>query len=115
MKRRDAAAYCRVDRGSTLEETQNILAAQMETLERYAAAHELQIVGYYQDTAPGYDLSRPGLNQMITDYQSGQFDAVLVVKYTRLFRGGVWSEPLWPFPIISVNQLDRMHEQEKER
>lgn len=116
MKGKRVAVYCRVDRGSGPEEQKNVLAIQQERLERYAASHGLQIVGCYQDAGySGHDLSRPGLNQMTADYKAGKFDAVLIAKHTRLFRGSVWNEPEWPFPVISLNQLDRIRHEEKKR
>jgi len=116
MNRNKIAIYCRVDKGDDPEEHRNILAVQKERLERYAASHGLQIAGYYQDAGyPGHDLSRPGLNQMTADYKAGKFDAVLIVKHTRLFRGSIWNEPQWPFPVISLKRLDQIRHHEKKR
>lgn len=116
MNKKKVTIYCRVDRGGDSEEHQNILEMQKERLERHAASHGLQIAGCYQDTGyPGHDLSRPGLNQMTADYKAGKFDAVLIVKHTRLFRGSIWNEPKWPFPVISLNQLDQICHDEKKR
>ena len=116
MRKKRVVVYCRVDRGGSPEEQHNILAMQKEKLEQHAGIRDMEIVGYYQDAGySGHDLSRPGLNQMITDYKAGKFDAVLIVKHTRLFRGSVWSKPQWPFPIISANQLDELRSRRKER
>lgn len=116
MSKKKAAIYCRVDKGGDPEGHQNILAVQKKRLERYAVSHGLQIAGCYQDAEyPGHNLNRPGLNQMTADYKAGKFDAVLIVKHTRLFRGSVWNEPQWPFPVISLNQLDQIRHDEKER
>ena len=116
VNKKKVAIYCRVDRGGTSEAQRDILEIQKERLERYAGSHELQIAGCYQDVGyPGHDLSRPGLNQMTADYKAGKFDAVLIAKHTRLFRGSAWNEPQWPFPVISLNQLDRIRHEEKKR
>ena len=103
-----AALYCRVDRGGDSETYQWALSAQRGKLEAFAREHGLEPVRYYEDAGySGCDLNRPGLNQMLADWKEGKFDTVLVVKRTRLYRGGFWKEPKWPFPILSANQLER--------
>lgn len=116
MKGKRVAVYCRVDRGSDPERQRDVLTTQREQLRQYAAFHGLQIAGYYQDAGySGHDLNRPGLNQMTADYKAGKFEAVLIVNRTRLFRGSVWGKTQWPFPIISLNQLDQIRTKVKER
>lgn len=103
-----AALYCRVDGGGDREMYQRALSAQRDKLEAFAREHRLEPARYYEDAGySGCDLTRPGLNQMLTDWKEGMFDTVLVVKRTRLFRGSLWEEPKWPFPILSANQLER--------
>lgn len=110
-----AALYCRVDGGGDRETYQRALSAQRGILEAFAREHGLEPAQYYEDTGySGCDLTRPGLNQMLADWKEGMFDIVLVVKRTRLFRGSLWEEPEWPFPILSVNQLERaLHDRQK--
>lgn len=103
-----AALYCRVDGGGDRETYQRALSAQRGKLEAFAREHGLEPAQYYEDAGySGCDLTRPGLNQMLADWKEGMFDTVLVVKRTRLFRGSLWEEPKWPFPILSANQLER--------
>lgn len=110
MERKRVAIYCRVDRGGNPEMRQEALELQKRKLEHYAQKKGVQISGYYEDDGfPGHDLERPGLTQMMKDYQAGIFKQVLVVDRSRLYRGSRWSEPQWPFPIYSLNQLGHHH------
>lgn len=107
MERKRVAIYCRVDKGGDPNTLQTILTNQKGLLEEYAASHDLQVVGCYQD--PGYsgdDFSRPGLNEMAADYQAGRFDAVLVTKRSRLSLTNSGGDPGWPFPVISAAPLE---------
>lgn len=109
MQRKRAAIYCRVDVGGEPEMYQQVLSRQRSRLEVFAREHDIKITGYYEDAGyAGHDLARPGLQRMLTDWRAEKFDTVLVVKRTRLFRGSIWEEPKWPFPILSVNKLDRI-------
>lgn len=93
-----------------------VLSKQRSKLETFAREHELKITGCYEDAGyAGHDLTRPGLNRMLADWKEEKFDTVLVVKRTRLFRGSVWEEPKWPFPILSANKLDRIPQYEQKR
>lgn len=99
------AIYCRVDGGGSLEMRRAALDMQRCELEHYAVEKGFQISGYYEDNGfSGHDLSRPGLTQLRIDYDSGSFERVLVVNRNRLYRGNLWSEPHWPFPIYSLKQ-----------
>lgn len=109
MENNRAALYCRVDGGGDRETYQRALSAQRGKLEAFARERGLESVRYYEDVGySGCDLTRPGLNLMLADWKEGKFDTVLVVKRTRLFRGSLWEEPKWPFPILSANQLERV-------
>ena len=109
MGNNHVALYCRVDGGGDCETYQRALSAQRGKLEAFAREQGLEPARYYEDAGyPGRDLTRPGLNQMLADWKEGKFDTVLVVKRTRLFRGSIWEEPKWPFPILSANKLDRI-------
>lgn len=108
MKGRRAALYCRVDGGGTPELHWRALSIQRRKLEELARKQGLKLAGYYEDAGyAGHDLTRPGLNQMLADWSEGKFDIVLVVKRTRLFRGSVWEEPTWPFPVLSSAWVER--------
>lgn len=110
MERKRVAIYCRVDRGGSPEIRQEVLELQKRRLELYAQKRRFQILGYYEDDGfPGHDLKRPGLIQMVKDYQAGMFQQVLVIDRSRLYRGNRWNEPQWPFPIYSLNQLEHSH------
>ena len=60
-------------------------------------------------------LLRLPLNRMLEDWSEEKFNIVLVVKRTRLFRGSVWEEPMWPFPVLSAAQLERAPYYERKR
>lgn len=110
MERKRVAIYCRVDRGGSPEMRQEVLELQKRRLELYAQKRRFQILGYYEDDGfPGHDLTRPGLIQMVKDYQAGMFQQVLIVDRSRLYRGSRWNEPRWPFSVCSLNQLERNH------
>lgn len=116
MRGKRAAIYCRVDGGGEPEMYRQVLSRQRSKLETFAREREMKITGYYEDAGyAGHDLARPSLNRMLVDWREGKFDAVLVVKRTRLFRGSVWEEPKWPFPVLSANKLDRIPHYEQKR
>lgn len=101
------AIYCRVDRGGSPETRRDALKLQRQQLEQYAAIKGLQLSGCYEDNGfPGNDLTRPGLVQLMQDYDAGVFEQVLVVNYNRLYRGSHRNETHWPFQICSLNQLE---------
>ena len=105
MESKDVAVYCRVDRGACPEARPDTLEIQRKKLERYAQVKGLCIVKYYEDNGfSGCDSERPGLLQMIKDYEAGVFTRVLVVNEDRLYRG---NRQNWPFPIISLNPLEK--------
>ena len=94
MESKDVAVYCRVDRGACPEVRRDALEMQRKKLEQYAQVKGLHIVKYYEDDGfSGCDPERPGLIQMIKDYESGNFSGVLVVSRDRLYRGG---HSQWP-------------------
>lgn len=104
MKDRRVALYCRVDGAADAQNNQQLLSMQRSALEACALEQGLQIAGCYEDAGyAGHDLTRPGLNQMLEDWKAGIFDAVLVASRTRLFRGSVFEEPKWPFPILAAS------------
>ena len=85
MKR--TTIYCRVD-GPKSEITQDLLDSQKTKLLTYAQKKNIEISGIYEDAGyPGNTLERPGLQRLISDAESDEIDAVLVVNYSRLFRG----------------------------
>ena len=105
MESKDVAVYCRVDRGACPEVRRDALEMQRKKLEQYAQLKGLCIVKYYEDNGfSGCDPERPGLLQMIKDYEAGVFTRVLVVNEDRLYRG---NRQNWPFPIISLNPLEK--------
>ena len=111
-----AALNCRVDGGGNCETYRQALSAQRSKLEAFAQEHGLEPARYYEDAGySGCDLTRPGLNRMLEDWSEEKFNIVLVVKRTRLFRGSVWEEPMWPFPVLSAAQLERAPYYERKR
>jgi DNA invertase Pin-like site-specific DNA recombinase len=88
MKIERVACYIRV---STQEQKLHgiSLDAQRDTLKRYAEAHGLMIVGWYEDEGvSGRKLikRRPALQRMLNDAQKGMFDRILFIKLDRYFR-----------------------------
>lgn len=99
------AIYCRVDSGGDSATLQRAATIQKARLEQFAAANKYVVVGYYEDVGyTGYDMSRPGLLALKSDYDKGLFDAVLVVNRSRLYRGYVWNARNRLFPIISLTE-----------
>ena len=83
-----AALYIRV---STEEQARHglSLAEQKESLERYAKAHEMDIVGIYEDagiSARKPYKKRPALLRLLEDCKSGKIDIILFIKLDRWFR-----------------------------
>lgn len=65
------------------------LDAQRDALRRYAEAHGLLIVAWYEDEGiSGRKLirRRPALQQMLNDAQKGMFDRIIFIKLDRYFR-----------------------------
>lgn len=65
------------------------LDAQRDTLTRYAEAHGLKIVGWYEDEGvSGRKLikRRPALQRMLNDAKEGLFDRIIFIKLDRYFR-----------------------------
>ena len=107
MQGKRTAVYCRVDRGGNSEMRRDGFEMQKRKFDRYAEGKGLAITGYYEDVGfPGLDLYRLGLTRVLIDYHAGVFEQVLVMNRSRLYRGSRWNEPLWPFQVCSVKQLE---------
>jgi site-specific DNA recombinase len=79
-----AAIYTRV---STDEQADNYsLPTQLEACQRYAAAHELEVVAEFSDTESGADHDRPGLNKVRDLIRMRAIDALIVYSVDRLAR-----------------------------
>ena len=83
-----AALYPRVS-----TEEQNLhgdsMEAQEEALVEYARAHNMKIVGIYQDggcSARKPALKRPVMQQLLDDVRAGKIDRILFIKLDRWFR-----------------------------
>lgn len=84
----NVVAYRRV---STIEQKLHGLSldAQRDTLERYAKAHNLNIIAWYDDEGiSGRKLirRRPALQQMLKDSANGNFTRIIFIKLDRYFR-----------------------------
>lgn len=82
------ACYIRV---STQEQKLHGLSldAQRDTLTRYAEAHGLNIIEWYEDEGiSGRKLirRRPALQRMLNDAKAGKFDRIIFIKLDRYFR-----------------------------
>lgn len=65
------------------------LDAQRDTLTRYAEAHNLKIIEWYEDEGiSGRKLirRRPALQRMLNDAKAGKFDRIIFIKLDRYFR-----------------------------
>ena len=80
-----AALYCRV---STEEQAKSgySLRQQMETLRRYCDAHDLEVVGEFEDRASGVSLDRLGLDALRDAVSAGGVDVVLAQDRDRFSR-----------------------------
>lgn len=97
------ALYCRVDHGS-MAYGHFAIEQQKKQLEQFARINGLCVAGFYFDSGcPAKDLERPGLQKLLKDYKKGKFQAVIVTKPDRLYRGNIPPAPKWPFEIISLN------------
>lgn len=108
MEGEKVAIYCRVDWGGEKESRRASLDFQYKHLQRYARKLGLEIISYYEDDGfSGHDMTRPGLQQMLADYQEKKFSAVLVLSIDRLFRGKTLEQPKWPFPVYTSDFIPR--------
>lgn len=104
------AIYCRVDHGSVAY-GQFAIEQQKRQLERYAKNNGMRITGFYTDCGySGSDLGRPGLAELQKAWKAGRFDAVIVVKKDRLYRGILQNAPEWPFKVISLTEREILYE-----
>jgi len=79
-----AAAYIRV---SSEEQTEGwSMEGQEQTIREYAERHGFEIAKLYTDDTTGSEANRPGLESMMLDAQGKQFQAIIVVHTSRLFR-----------------------------
>jgi DNA invertase Pin-like site-specific DNA recombinase len=78
------AAYTRV---STSEQSNGYgLDTQRTKVQQWADLNDVEAVDWYEDTASGGDTDRPGLQEMIDDLRSCEYDALVVYKADRLSR-----------------------------
>ena len=97
------AIYCRVDHGSVAY-GQFAIERQKKQLMRYAKINGLRVSGFYSDCGyTGNDFGRPGLQRLQRAWRAGKFDAVIVIKKDRLFRGNHQDSTVLPFRIISLS------------
>ncbi|WP_066193634.1 MULTISPECIES: YneB family resolvase-like protein [Gracilibacillus] len=82
---RTAIIYCRV---STEKETQeSSIQRQQEELEEFAVNHHISIYRTIKEKQSGYDIEREGVFAMLSVFQNGQADTLLIQDETRLGRG----------------------------
>lgn len=107
MRGKRVAIYCRVATKSQYSQSVS-LELQRKTAERFAAAHGLRVVKFYSDAgSSGMNMDRPGFQALLTGWEQGSFDAVLVGKRTQLGRGAYFRKKKMKFPIISIS--DELH------
>lgn len=75
----------------------------------------MRIADCYSDCAyNGADLERPGLSKLQKAWRAGQFEAVVVVKQDRLYRGTLQNAPEWPFKVISLTEREIPNEKKNQ-
>ena len=84
MKKQRAWIYCRVAHPDA-----HALAVQQASLEAYAEANGLEIVGTTAEQASGLDISRRGLAEVSNAVDAGEVDLLLVTDLSRLGRNVV--------------------------
>lgn len=108
------AIYCRVDHGSVAY-GQFAIEQQKKQLEQYAKNNGMRIAGCYTDCGySGSDLRRPGIAKLQKAWNAGRFDAVVVVKKDRLYRGILQNAPEWPFEVISLTEREIPYERKNQ-
>lgn len=76
-----AAAYARY---STDNQTGNSIAYQMERINNYALAHDIDVIARYIDEAEtGTNTDRPGFKDMMRDASAGSWNAIVIYDVTR--------------------------------
>ena len=81
-----AGLYLRLSREDGAGESQSI-ESQRTLLTRYAAEHDLTVVGIYVDDGwSGTTFDRPGFLRMLSDIEAGRVDTVLTKDLSRLGR-----------------------------
>ncbi|MCL5265483.1 MAG: recombinase family protein [Chloroflexi bacterium] len=84
-----AALYCRVS--TDLQEKEQTIQSQVETLRKYAYDKGYEVVAEFLDDGySGATLERPGLDRLRDALRSGEFEAVLVHSPDRLARKAVY-------------------------
>ena len=83
MTKKHTAIYLRVS------SKQQDHASQMPDLERWAAAHDGEVV-WYKDKFTGKTMDRPGMERLLTDLRAGKVERIVVWRLDRLGgrRGG---------------------------
>ena len=81
MEKKRAWIYCRVAHPDA-----HALAVQQASLEAYAEANGLEIVGTTAEQASGLDFSRRGLAEVSGAAAAGEIDLLLVADLSRLGR-----------------------------
>ena len=62
------------------------ITAQELNLRDWANKRGYEVASVFSDRTPGTSLDRPGLQALLSELPSGQFDAVLVKRLNRLIR-----------------------------
>ena len=102
-RRKEFAIYCRVGGGASKKMRKDSLRSQRARLAHYAREKGFTVTSVYEDDGySGGDLDRPGLKQLLRDYEEGEFDSVLVIGYDRLYRGPIWMSPDWSFDVFTI-------------
>ncbi len=79
MTKKFTAIYLRVS------SKQQDHASQMPDLERWAAAHDGEVV-WYKDKFTGKTMDRPGMERLLTDLRAGKVERIVVWRLDRLGR-----------------------------
>ena len=89
----NAVGYVRVSTLNQVKEGYS-LSYQVEEIQRYAAAHNLELLGIYQDAGisgakvdeDDFIIQREGLQEMLSDLESKEVKYIVVLNTSRLWR-----------------------------
>ena len=108
MDKLKVAIYCRIAPFADEFTLTYLCGIQKAALLEKAEASNCEVVGCYEDIGYiGGDMHRPGLLQMLQDYEEGKFSLVLVVSRDRIYKGHFRDAPNLPFRVVSfqANEL----------
>ena len=103
MDKIKVAIYCRISPFADEFTLTYLCGVQKAALLEKTAESNFEVAGCYEDIGyTGSDIHRPGLLQMLRDYEAGKFSLVLAVNRDRIYKGDFRDAPNLPFRVLSV-------------